>query len=91
MVSGKIIAGPSKWGLLVDGLGKLEKVEFTFEHLGKREVRIQGVHVESGSGDDWVITGHICKSEARMGYLVFRGYYSTKRRQGTFKINPKKE
>lgn len=59
-------------------------------------VRISGIKAESGDGESWIISGRIVRtlsqpvptwySTAIGEDVLFEGYYSTKRREGSIKM-----
>lgn len=76
-----IVQGPSKWDMLVKGLGEVQHVEFTFSDLGKRYVRLALVGPEDGSGNNWLIHGWIQSGE-NTPKMHCEGNYSTVTRKG---------
>jgi len=88
-----ITGGPGKWDLLVS-LGEAyvsrKKVEFKYFMLNSRfnvhlPVVITELSHEDGSGESWNFAG---TAEFTNGSKRIKGYYSSLRRTGTFKIVP---
>src|SRR3989344_3232505 len=79
----EIYAGPSKWDLIIKSLAGGQKVEFKVGNMGTCLVRILSVAAEDGSGENWIITGHLTHPAVTrvVGYWPFRGYYSTRMRR----------
>jgi hypothetical protein len=82
----EIVEGPSKWDLLIKSLGEGQPIEFTLKGWGKFQACIMCVRKEDGSGESWIIIGHLL-GQAGHGYRPFRASYSTKRRGGFAKVH----
>lgn len=82
----RIIAGPSKADLQL-ALFEDKRVEFTLEGLGKIEVALRSVGWESGSLNDWLISGYLIhKDDKGETWQHFDGYFNSQRRQGTTQL-----
>lgn len=87
----KIEKGPSKWELVIEGLGNVRPIGITFEKLGRCEVLLKTVGPEDGNPEQWLITGLIRSSRIPGSLdnpLPFNGYFSTKDRQGWYELEP---
>jgi hypothetical protein len=89
MTSRRIVAGPSKWDLLIEALARCKPVIFTLEGIGTLRVRILYIGPEDGSGDKWLINARevLTKTEG-MPERSFKIFYNSKFRHGMYKEGP---
>lgn len=81
--------GPSKWDLIIEGLGNGKPVIFVaVTGATKMRVRITSVSIEDGSNESWIFKGHTLapdsssKTLARFQSGDVEGYWHTKLRRG---------
>lgn len=77
-----LTAGPSKFDLMAS-LFTGKRVIFTIEGLGEQEALVSLVEAEDGSFESWNIQGDL----TQMGRLQFKGFFSTRHRQGNIEAD----
>lgn len=81
----RIVAGPSKWNLLIEALGHFDPVEFTLEGIGPILVRILYIGPDDGSLDKWLMTVQEVRLSDKMALnRTFKVYYDSKTQQGMY-------
>jgi len=80
-----IVNGPNKWDLMLslfdNSTSRPRIPEFHLKSGRVFRLLVNEVGRESGSGDNWLISGFIVLDDGSCG-LGFNGYYSTKDRDG---------
>ncbi|MDP3974828.1 MAG: hypothetical protein Q8P88_00880 [Candidatus Jorgensenbacteria bacterium] len=95
-----IVNGPSKFDLMVALFKKDEEVRFTLDSLSGSEevaqsevsIMLNGVSVEDGSREHWLISGFYTEPERpahrEVNWTRFEGYYDSRTRTGWLKNVP---
>lgn len=80
-----VTAGPSKFDLMLSLFEKGKTITFTV--AGKPIlVQVNGVSIEDGTRESWIVVGYIINSDPKQKSERFSAYFHTARRTGHFTI-----